>query len=112
MKAKRKKPFTANFALYELTETPTNKMRVMNSRGQDTALPDTFNGVIAVRELGYTGMAKGKTGAHALNADNTVEIEVSSLIVGDDGRVSAKFWKLINQDELDRLYRQRKAFNI
>lgn len=115
MKAKRFRTFNnSNFALYKLEEYPRCwvNIRIMDQRGMDTEVPNGFNCIIAVREMGYTGMAKGKTGAHALNADNTAEIEVSCLIVGEDGKVSAKYWKLIDQDELDRLYRQRKAFSI
>ena len=72
--ARRVKAYNPNFALYKID--PPYNVRVMAEGGITTILPDNFNGIIAVSEINFCGLAKGKTGAHNLLAPNTEKIRI------------------------------------
>lgn len=109
VKATRIKTFNNRFGLYRL-ET-IEGLNVVDEHGKPTTIPNGRN-VIGVDHLHFTGWAKGKTGAHRLDADNTNEIIVGTVRVMSDGKLIANDWYLINQDEIDKLYSQRVEFNI
>ena len=108
MTATRIKIYGPNFGLYKLDST--KGIRIMDAIGKDIA-PITFNGIIGVDERHFVGFAKGKTGAHKLNAPNTETIDVM-VVRYENGKYSAARWVLCNQGAVDRTYQQEKAFNI
>ena len=110
MYAKRIREYNAQFGLYKIegaVDCP-----ITDDNGRQCAVPAWWNGVLAVREINFTGWTKRKTGAHRLNELNTAHIEITSLRVHSDGKCEAQKWHLENQAEVDRLYSQRVCFNI
>lgn len=110
MYAKRIREYNAQFGLYKVegaVDCP-----VTDDNGRQCTIPARWNGVLAVREIHFAGLAKGKTGSHRLNEQNTETIEITSLRVHSDGKCEAQKWCLENQMEIDRIYSQRVCFNI
>lgn len=108
MLVKRIKSFGPNFAIYRVfTPVDCNVIGVFNHK-----LPGFSGSTIAAREITFCGNAKGKTGKHRLDADNTEVIEILGIRVFPDGKAEAVGWVLPDQDAIDTLYRQRVAFNI
>jgi len=108
MIATRIRDYGPNFALYRINKEDAAQCNVLEFGGsRRVQLPTSCDIIIAVREINFVGLAKGKTGAHRLNETNTEEIEVELLRVDEAGKVIAGKWSLVNQDELDRLYQQR-----
>ena len=103
--AKRIKAYNPNFALYKID--PPYNVRVMAEGGITTTLPDSFNGIIAVSEINFCGLAKGKTGAHNLMAPNTEKIRIFQCFITPKG-LSAGRWELINQEEINAAYRSAR----
>ena len=103
--AKRIKTYSPNFGLYKIT--PPYNIRVMAQGGITTVLPDNFNGVIAVNEINFCGLAKGKTGAHNLMTPNTEKIKILQCFSTPKG-LSAGRWELINQEEINAAYRSAR----
>jgi len=110
MYLERVKSYGSNFGLYKVILIHAED-RVMDGRGK--TLPDEIRTgmIVGVREIDFCGAAKGKTGRHSLDAKNTVQIYAEDL-KKVDGKFNAHKWAMLNQDELDQLYRQRVAFNI
>lgn len=103
--ARRIKAYNPNFGLYKID--PPYNVRVMAEGGITTTLPDNFNGVIAVSEIAFCGLAKGKTGAHNLLAPNTEQIRIFQCFATPKG-LSAGRWELINQEEVNAAYRSAR----
>lgn len=110
MYLERIKEYGPNFGLYKVTIVHAED-RVMDERGR--TLPDEIYAgmVVGVKEISFCGGARGKTGRHALNAENTQQVYAEDL-KKVDGKYNVHKWALMNQQELDELYRQRVAFNI
>lgn len=108
LKATRYRIHKQDFSLYQIELPVATGFRVVDDRGNPTSLPPNFNGIIGVHEQTYVGAARGVTGKHSLNADNTKCIFVKSLKVMPDGHIFANAWVLTNQEEVDALYRQRR----
>ena len=105
--ATRIKAYSNNFALYRVDNM--EGLNIIDTNGKPTT---TDRNIIGVSHLNFTGWAKGKTGKHALNADNTEKIVVGTIRVLSDGKLIANDWHLVNQDEVNKLYSQRVEFNI
>lgn len=109
VKATRIKAFNNRFGLYRLSDT--EGLNIVDEYGKPATIPNGKD-VIGVDHIHFAGWAKGKTGAHRLDADNTNEIIVGTIRVLHDGKLIANDWRLINQDEVNKLYSQRVEFNI
>lgn len=103
MIAKRIKSYGPNMGLYRCDEDVD--CPVIDEFGRP--ISTGFRGNFAVREINFAGFAKGKTGSHRLDADNTERIMVLGLRVRRDGRAEAYRWILTDQRDIDRLYSQR-----
>lgn len=111
--AKKIRDYGPNFALYKIDAKEAVEVNTLEGLGsRKVKLPSNFNGVIAVREIDFRGWAKGRTGRHKLNDPNTDTIVISLLRVGEDHKVSAGAWQLLNQNEINDIYRKEVAYNF
>lgn len=106
----RYKAYSPNFGLYKVI-TVHKEDRIMDSSGR--TLPEEIRKGVIVRvtELSFCGSAKSKTGKHDLRADNT-EVIYAEDLKKVDGKYNVHKWALLNQEEIDALYRQRVVSNI
>lgn len=109
-KAKRIKAYSHKFALYRVDDM--NGLNFVDSNGKQLKDYTPDRNVIGVDDFHFTGWAKGKTGHHRLNEENTEEIIVGTIRVLNDSKMIANDWQLVNQDEINELYSARVAFNI
>lgn len=113
IQAKKIRDYGPNFALFKINTLEASEVNTLEEgSSRRVSLPSNFNGVIAVREINFTGWAKGSTGKHRLNADNTNTIILDLLRVDQNNKVSAGRWYLLNQEEINETYRKERCWNI
>lgn len=110
MYLERVKEYGPNFGLYKVVLVHQGD-RIMDNGGRTLDEEIRPGMTVGVQEIRFCGSAKGKTGRHQLNAQNTLTIYAEDLRKVD-GKYNVHKWTLMNQQELDRLYYQRVAYNI
>jgi len=110
MYLERIRDYGPNFGLYKVIIVHDFD-RVMDNSGRTIPEKVREGQVVGVSEINFAGAARGRSGRHAINEDNT-EIIYAEDLKKVDGKYNAHKWALLNQQEVDLLYQQRVAYSI
>ena len=101
--------FNPNFGLYKVVEVHAGD-RIMDDHGRTLPEEIRIGMVVGVQEIDFVGTAKGKTGRHKINEQNT-DIIVGADLKKINGKYNVHKWQLVNQEELDEEYRKILFWN-